>query len=43
MQPIGNATPIARALLEAEAEAGDEVFLDGDAPEARPLRVLRVW
>ena len=43
VQPIGNATPIARALLEAEAEAGDEVFLDEDGPNARPLRVIRVW
>ena len=43
VQPIRNATPVARALLEAEAEAGDEVFLDGDGPNARPLRVIRVW
>jgi transcription elongation GreA/GreB family factor len=41
VQPIKNATPVARALLEAEA--GDEVFLDEDGPNARPLRVIRVW
>ncbi|MCA9773675.1 MAG: hypothetical protein KC466_14760 [Myxococcales bacterium] len=41
VRSIGNATPVAQALLDAEA--GDEVLLDEDAPEARPLRVIRVW
>lgn len=41
VQSIGNATPVAKALLDAEV--GEEVFLDGDAPQARPLKVLRVW
>lgn len=41
VQSIGNATPVASALLDAEV--GDEVLLDGDAPQARPLRVLRIW
>jgi transcription elongation GreA/GreB family factor len=41
VQSIGNATPVAKALLDAEV--GDAVFLDGDAPEARPLRILKIW
>lgn len=41
VQSIGNGTPVAKALLDAEV--GEEVFLDGDAPEARPLRVLKIW
>lgn len=38
---IGDANPVARALLDAEE--GDEVFLDEGGKNARSLRVIRVW
>lgn len=41
VQSIGNATPVAKALLEAEM--GEKVFLEGDGPKARPLRIVKIW
>lgn len=41
VQPIGNGTLVAKALIDAEA--GEEVLLDPDGSNPRPLRILKTW